>query len=78
MIQKHQEEVIITNADDTNLLITQKLYPELVLYTDQNWFASNKILLNKNKTNIFLLQIQSDQDIPTNVTLLESRFKDKG
>lgn len=50
-IEKHGEGLLITFAEETSMLITQKLYTDLIVSTDiylimvRNWVASNKMLL---------------------------------
>lgn len=69
-------------ADDTSLLVTAALYPEMVasagglMESANNWFSGNKMILNNTKTNIVLFKnsragIESPNNIKINNSVLE-------
>lgn len=53
-------ELLINYADDTNMIVTAPMYPSLISRTSdlmgqlENWFDTNKLLLNHDKTNVIL------------------------
>lgn len=81
IIGKHQEVIITTYADDTNLLITQQLYTDLLLSTDiclnmlQNWFVSNKMPSEEGQLIYYCFKIVVTMTHKLMLTLLQNLFQ---
>lgn len=66
---------IVNYADDTNLLIKNKLFPELinscreVVDMLQAWFARNKLLVNREKTDTVLFKVRNEENMPTKISV---------
>ncbi|XP_045470695.1 uncharacterized protein LOC123677982 [Harmonia axyridis] len=73
----------LTNySDDTNILIRQKLFPDLlnsagnILKQMKEWFSSNKLFLNDEKTNAMIIRTnRPGYALPTEIVLNKEKMK---
>lgn len=69
-------------ADDTNLLCNAETYPEAltkcnVLFSNvDDWFAGNRLILNKGKTNVILFKTKHSQiETPNTIVIDKNTIK---
>ena len=70
-----QESKLILFADDTTVLYKSKTTQQLNLLINKdmsnltNWFKTNKLLLNPNKSKLIIFQKQNTNKVPNNISL---------
>lgn len=79
-IVKNTNHTIVNYADDTNLLLIAKNFNELLTegkkYTDVlcNWFNTNKLVLNVNKTQSTIFQSKGSNNLITEINFENVNF----
>jgi hypothetical protein len=75
------QNTIVNYADDTNVLVTSNLYPELLQTINecmaalQNWFSNNKLILNTTKTSCILFKQKNAYQTPKVIKMTNSEIE---